>query len=158
MMLLKPRTEETVRRYFEKAQHPIIKKLLPQKAVTVEEALAAFAETLQPEATSYGRTVWVDDRYVGDVWIYAIDTVETPNAMLGYCVFEPNLWGKGIATEAVRLFLAEVMERFGLTSLGAFTYTENAASIRVLEKNGFKLEEEFEEEGKRSRYYQRRIK
>ena len=143
---LQARTAQTVEIYFEKAQRPEIRRMLPQRAKTVAEALADFEKTRQPGANSFGRTVEADGRYIGDVWIYAIDLNDTPNAMLSYCVFEAELWGKGAATEAVRLFLEEVVERYQLQTIGAFTYAENAASIRVLEKNGFTLEEEFEED------------
>ena len=156
-IMLCPRTEETVTVYFEKAQHPAIRRTLLQKARTVEEAIADFAKTQLPGATSYGRTVYTDGRYVGDVWIYAIDPADTPTAMLSYCIFEKDVWGKGVATEAVRLFLEEVQPKYELRTVGAFTYAENAASIRVLEKNGFTLEDEFTEDGIASRYYQRRI-
>ena len=87
---LQPRTEETVRIYFENAQQPAIRRTLPQKAQTVEEALADFRKTQLPGATSDGRTIRLDGQYVGDVWIYAIDPADTPNAMLSYCVFEEN--------------------------------------------------------------------
>lgn len=120
----------------------------------VEEALADFAKTKMPGATSYGKTVYVDDRYVGDVWIYGIDLTDTPNAMLSYCIFDLGLWRKGVATVGVQCFLDEVCARFGLRTVGAFTYAENAASIRVLEKNGFKQIEEFTEDGVASCYYQ----
>lgn len=152
---LMPRTAETVAIYFAKAQQPAIRRMLPQKAQTAEEALADFAKTQLPGATSCGRTIHADGCYVGDVWIYAIDPADTPNAMLSYCVFEQDAWGKGVASEAVRLFLAEVLEKYHLRTVGAFTYAENAASIRVLEKNGFILVEEFTEDGVVSCYYQR---
>lgn len=154
---LHPRTAETVAIYFDKAQQPAIRSMLPQKAKTVEEALTDFAKTQLSGATSYGRTIYSDGRYIGDVWIYGIDVNDTPNAMLSYCIFEKGLWGKGAATEGVRLFLEEVWDRFGLQTIGAFTYAENHPSIRVLEKNGFNLEEEFIEQGMASRYYQRRF-
>ncbi len=148
------RTAETVRIYFEKAQNPIIKAVLPQKAQTVEEALRDFEKTQLPGASSYGRTVLADGRYVGDVWCYGIDRGDEPNAMLSYCVFKPDCWGKGIATEAVGLFLRDACAKYELNTVGAFTFSRNAASIRVLEKNGFALEEEFIEDGEKSRYYQ----
>lgn len=154
---LQARTAAHVAIYFEKAQQPQVRRMLPQRAASVEEALADFENTQLPGATSYGRTIYADGRYVGDVWIYAIDTQEQPNAMLSYCVFETDAWGQGIATAAVRLFLEEVRERFRLDSIGAFTYAENAASIRVLEKNGFILEEAFTEDGVASCYYQYRV-
>lgn len=61
--------------------------------------------------------------------------------------------GKGAASEALGQFLSEIRERFGFTRIGAFTYAANAASIRVLEKNGFRLRESFAEDGVESRYY-----
>lgn len=43
------------------------------------------------------------------------------------------LWGQGIATEALRLFLDEITDR----PLFARAAADNAASLRVLESNGF---------------------
>ena len=152
------RTEDSVRIYYEKAQDPIIKRSLPQKARSVEEALEDYRNTLLPGASSYGRTILLDGAYVGDIWIYCIDPNDEPNAMLSFCVFEKAEWGRGAATEAAKLFLNEVCERFDLKTIGAFVFADNHASIRVLEKNGFELMEEFEEEGRKSAYYLHRRK
>ena len=129
----------------------------PQKAQTLEEALRDYEDTLRPDAESFGRTILADGAYVGDVWCYCIDKAEKPNAMLSYCVFETSCWGHGIASEAVALFLAEVRERYDLRTVGAFTYADNGSSIRVLEKNGFSLTEDFFEDGKWSKYFQREL-
>lgn len=151
---LHDRTAETVSVYFTQAQQPEIKQMLPQKATSVEEALADFAKSQLPGTTSYGRTIYADGRYIGDVWIYGIDMNDTPNAMLSYCIFAKELWGRGAATAGVRLFLEEVRDRFALQTIGAFTCAANAASIRVLEKNGFSRVESFSEDGILSLYYQ----
>ena len=151
---LRERTEETVRIYFEKANTPEIRKVLPQKAKTMEEALADYRNTLLPGATSFGQTVYVDGKYVGDVWCYCIDPEDTPNCMLSYCIFEPEYYAKGIATAAVGLFLETVREKYPLKTVGAFTFAANTPSIRVLEKNGFTLMEEFTEDGIPSQYFQ----
>ena len=148
------RTAETAALYFEKTDNETFRRVLPRKARTVEEAVEDFYAAQAPGASSYGRTVLVNGQYVGDVWCYGIDPTGTPNAMVSYCVFEPSLWGRGAATRALELFLAEIGGKFGLRSVGAFTFADNAASIRVLEKNGFRLAEEFEEDGVPSRYYQ----
>ena len=148
------RTAETVRFYFEKAQQPEIKAVLPQKAQTVEEALANFRETLLPNAASYGRTIFADGQYIGDIWCYCIDAQEEPNAMLSYCIFEKAYWSQGIATKAVAMFLKEVRAKYALHTIGAFTYSDNLASVRVLEKNGFTEMEEFSEDGRDSKYFQ----
>ncbi len=151
---LENRTEETVKIYFEKANTPKIKAMLPQKAQTAEEALADYKKTLLPDAGSYGKTIIVNGIYIGDIWCYCIDANEEPNAMLSYCIFEKTYWSRGIATQAVAMFLKEIHTKYGLGTIGAFTYSENSASILVLQKNGFALMEEFSEDGKNSKSLQ----
>ena len=147
------RTAEKVKIYFEKANTPEIKAVLPQKAQTVEEALEDYEKTLLPGAASYGRTISADGKYIGDVWCYCIDRNEEPNAMLSYCIFEKAYRSLGIATKAVAMFLKESGDNYHLQTVGAFTYADNTPSIRVLEKNGFVPTEEFEENGRRSVYF-----
>ena len=134
---LRERTAGHVRIYFEQTQDEQIERMLPRSAA------------------SFGRTIYADGRYVGDVWCYCIDCEQSPNAMLSYCIFDKALWGKGAATEAVGLFLQQAVERFSLRSVGAFTFADNKASIRVLEKNGFAVQESFVEDGRESVYLER---
>ena len=70
---LEKRTAASVKTYFEKTNRPEIQQVLPQKAKTVEEALEDYEQTLLPNAKSYGQTVYVDGKYIGDVWCYCID-------------------------------------------------------------------------------------
>ncbi len=49
-------------------------------------------------------------------------------------------WGKGLATEAVRLILEFGFEDLDLHRIYASAFAANLASRRVLEKNGFQLE------------------
>ena len=154
---LKERTETHVRTYFARTRDPEIQARIPQTAETVEQAVADFEKTLLPGATSFGRTIYVDGSYVGDIWCYCIDLQEEPNAMVSYCLFEKEFWNKGVCTEALRQFELETVPRFGLKSLGAFTYCDNISSTRVLEKNGFAKMEECTEDGRQSVYYQKEI-
>ena len=154
VITLEKRTADTVKTYFEKANRPEIKQVLPQKAKTVEEALEDYEQTLLPNAKSYGQTVYVDGNYVGDVWCYCIDPDDEPNSMLSFCIFEPEYWSKGIATAAVKMFIQKICAIYKVKNIGAFTFAHNLASIRVLEKNGFVLMEEFEEDGVLSKYFQ----
>lgn len=153
---LKDRTEETVSFYFERAQDARIRRSLPQKAQTLDEALRDYRRTLLPGAASYGRTIWADGTYAGDVWCYCIAPEDTPQAMVSYCVF-PEYWGRGIASAALKLFLDEAGQRCGIHVFGAFTYENNLPSRRVLEHNGFRLTESFADEGGASCYYERNI-
>lgn len=153
-VVLEERTAETVKTYFEQSQQPFIKTTLPQKAKSVEEALDDYQKTLLPTTTSFGRIIKAEGEYVGDIWCYCIDVKEEPNAMLSFCVFDKTYGNKGIATKAVELFLNEMRKKYGVRTVGAFAFSDNYASLRVLEKNCFLLVEDFVEDGRASRYYQ----
>ena len=47
-----------------------------------------------------------------------------------------ELWGKGIATEAVRAVLGYGLGTLGLNRIGAYCWDGNVASQRVMEKAG----------------------
>ena len=53
--------------------------------------------------------------------------------------FHPAYWGRGLATELVRASLEHGFGALALPAIGAFARPENVASIRVLEKCGFRL-------------------
>lgn len=55
------------------------------------------------------------------------------------------------------LFLKEIYKIYMLCTIGAFTFSKNVASQRVLGHNGFELIEDFVEDGKQSKYYQLNI-
>ena len=152
---LRQRTAEHVKIYFQKAADPEIRALLPQSAQSLEEALEDYARSVSPGSASYGRTIYADDTYVGDIWCYCIHEDTNPDAMLSYCVFEKSYWNQGIATRAVQLFLEEITEKFALSSIGAFTYSYNLPSLKVLAKTGFRVVEEFLEDGVPSCYLQK---
>ncbi len=148
------RTAEHVSTYWRRTQDEEIKVMLPSSAESEEKALSMYEESLNPKAKSYGKVILADGAYVGDIWCYCIDEAEEKSAMLSYCVFEKTLWNKGIASEAVKLFLKEVFDRYQIDKIGAFTYASNTASTRVLTKAGFILIEKWEEAGVLSHYYE----
>ncbi len=60
-------------------------------------------------------------------------------AEIGYWLAEP-FWGRGIATRAVAEATVYGFEKLGLARLQAEVFARNAASGRVLEKCGYRLE------------------
>ena len=54
--------------------------------------------------------------------------------------FAQRCWGKGLATEVASAWVRAAFDEFGVGQLGAFVDSENVASIRVLEKVGFRAE------------------
>lgn len=65
---------------------------------------------------------------------------------LGYRLMKKH-WGKGLATEAGKACLKLGFETLRLNRIMAMVFTENKASINVLEKLGFSFEKELEEDG-----------
>jgi RimJ/RimL family protein N-acetyltransferase len=65
--------------------------------------------------------------------------LNTPEVELAYGV-RPDLWGRGIATEAASATLVHAFENLPIESIVASVYSTNAASVRVLEKLGMTYE------------------
>ena len=57
-------------------------------------------------------------------------------AFIAFCVARPY-WGRGIATEAGKAWIAHGFETLGLRRIEAGVNAANAASLRVIEKLGF---------------------
>lgn len=85
------------------------------------------------------RAVVADGKVVGQVQIIRPRGNHSVDGELGF-VMLPEYCNKGIATEAVRLIVEEAFDRLPYERISAVVYEPNIASIRVLEKNGFKLE------------------
>ncbi|VVB07445.1 unnamed protein product [Arabis nemorensis] len=78
-----------------------------------------------------------DDRPIGYILIMPVDDIRKE---IGY-VLARKYWGKGFATEAVRLVTAEIFKEMPeIERLEALVDVENVGSQRVLEKVGFTRE------------------
>lgn len=84
-------------------------------------------------------TVWaieVDGEAAGGIGIELNTDVERVSAEIGYWLGE-SVWGRGIATDALKAVTAEAFKRFEITRLFAVPFADHRASIRVLEKAGY---------------------
>jgi RimJ/RimL family protein N-acetyltransferase len=70
---------------------------------------------------------------------------------IGYWIARPH-WGRGVASHALAMFLTQEARR----PLHATASTQNLASLRVLEKNGFRLVRRFQGE-ETDRYLAREV-
>ena len=59
-------------------------------------------------------------------------------ASIGYRLLQEE-WGKGIATESLRMMVDELLAVRGIEIITASTMLQNQASAHVLQKNGFSL-------------------
>ena len=76
---------------------------------------------------------------VGGVGVEVGEDIERISGELGYWLGELH-WGKGLVTEAAGEVTTYAFETLGLHRVFATPFTKNAASIRVLEKLGFRRE------------------
>jgi RimJ/RimL family protein N-acetyltransferase len=95
-------------------------------------------------------------RLIGTISLKNIDS-DKKKATVGYWIGE-LYWGYGIATESVALVITYAFSVLGLEEICAYVYSENKASIRVLEKNGMTKKGEVNEYNRMSGRYERTIK
>lgn len=115
------------------------------RAVThLEETRAHLAQRLEdPQALTH--VIEHHGQVVGDIG----GSFRAPHVLggateirdfaLGYTV-APDCWGRGIATTAVARFTAMLHDEFEVRRIVAMVFAENTASLRVLERNDYRLE------------------
>lgn len=96
---------------------------------------AHWASNILGNPTAVTQTVLLDGKVAGYIGSWQQDGVR----LVGYWIGKAY-WGKGVATAALARFLCLVTAR----PLYAHVAKHNLASIRVLEKCGFRLEREEE--------------
>jgi [ribosomal protein S5]-alanine N-acetyltransferase len=93
-----------------------------------------------------------DSSLVGIINLKNID-LDNKKSNLGYWIGE-LYWGNGIALESVALVINHAFSVLGLEEVYAYVYSENKASMRVLEKNGMTKKGEVNEYRKKLGRYQ----
>lgn len=113
------------------------RRFLPDEVFeTVEIAAAVIADLIGCYDGAEGpfvHPVLAQDEYVGYVQLVPLES----GWELGYHTVSAHT-GKGYATEAVQAFLPFMMSRLSITQVEGVCVAENTASIRVLEKCGFR--------------------
>lgn len=94
-----------------------------------ETFMAHWANRVLPNPTGFTQTVVVDGQVAGNVVCWD----EAGKHWLGYWLGR-DFWGRGVGTRALGLFLAREKRR----PLVADPFAGNVASVRLLEKHGFR--------------------
>lgn len=105
---------------------------------TIEDA-ATFLELAANGALGKVYGVYDGDIFVGCCSLIPQQDIYRLNAEIGYWIGEPY-WGKGYATEVVKLLLNVAFEELNLSRVYAHIFEFNKGSMRVLEKAGFHKE------------------
>jgi len=147
-LLIRPFRREDLKAYATIVADPDVMKFLggPQ---TVAEAEVYLDEMMNLNAASgLGR--------------YAVE-LKSSAALIGFCGFRPvgdyidfgyryakSVWGQGIGLEAARAVRTYGLDTLNMKNMEAGAAVENQASIRILEKMGFRYREELTFDGSRS--------
>ena len=129
--------------YFAWRNQPASVRHNPLKPMTIEEVGKMF-ETEGTDLSdlkkheNYRWFIEVDGEAVGHISLKNVNHM-MGFAEIGYGVSETH-HRKGIATEAVKILVAQAFEKTALRKLLAYVHDDNLASCRVLEKAGFRQE------------------
>ena len=109
---------------------------------TLDDARAYVANGPAASYTRHGFGLWRvalkdDDTPIGICGLLKRDALD--HADLGYA-FLPRFWSRGYAAESCAAVIAFARQTLGLDRLLAVTSPDNDASIRVLERLGFRFE------------------
>ncbi|MEZ4961030.1 MAG: GNAT family N-acetyltransferase [Saprospiraceae bacterium] len=133
--LFEHRIRDEVRRYIDRPKQSLeeVEKMLQDVIKGIEKNENIMWIISEKESS----------KFVGTIG-YWRNQPENHRAEIGYSL-EPDFWNKGIGTEAIRAVLKYGFEEMKLHSVMANINPLNAASRRVLEKNGFVQEAHFRE-------------
>jgi RimJ/RimL family protein N-acetyltransferase len=118
--------------FFEQQLDPVATQMAAFPARDREAFMAHWAKIMADD-NNILKTILYDDQVVGNIVSWEHPT-EGSEREVGYWLGRA-FWGKGIATQALALFLKQVTTR----PLSAYVAKHNLASIRVLEKCGFTI-------------------
>jgi RimJ/RimL family protein N-acetyltransferase len=138
---LRPPTESDAERVFLRyAQDPLVSRFMswvPHPSIdhTREYLRRIVGENKLGTSAGYLIFSRADGELLGSIGC----RLEGPLVTFGYCLAR-DCWGRGIATEAARAFVAEVLAQPNVWRIHAFCDVDNRASARVLEKSSLALE------------------
>lgn len=103
---------------------------------TSRDAERFIAQATAPGSRNLILAIEADGQACGGIGIHPLEDVYHRTAEIGYWLAE-QYWGRGIVTEAVRAIVPLAFDRYDLVRIQAGIFSNNPASMRVLEKCGF---------------------
>ena len=93
-------------------------------------------ESRKKKPTKIEFAIEINNEAVGRI---GLNKIKGHKAEIGYWL-GGKYWGKGVMTKAIKLVTKFGFEKLKLRKISAYVYHFNKSSMRVLEKNGYKLE------------------
>lgn len=147
-LVLRSLVPEDVEAVFALRSDPVAMHYVPRPLATSLDDAAAHIENILDEQRANKCLQWAitirgDPKMVGIIGFWRLQK-EHDRGELGYMLL-PVFWGAGIVTEAIRAVVAHAFANLNFHSIEAVVDPHNPASMKVLEKNGFRREGWFRE-------------
>jgi len=105
---------------------------------TLEDA-EKFIEHCNDNSKNIHFCIDIENEVIGMISLYFQSKNRFKTGEVGYWLAQ-KFWGQGIMPKILKLFINYSFKNYDLERMEAIVYEWNKASMKVLEKNGFKLE------------------
>ena len=102
----------------------------------IEETKSFIRSVSNDRNYQFGIFLIENDEHIGNIKIGSINPYHK-FADIGYLIGEKKYWGRGIATEAIKLATDFAFNTLKLNKLYGGVYSPNIGSMRAFEKNGY---------------------
>jgi [ribosomal protein S5]-alanine N-acetyltransferase len=106
---------------------------------TIKDAMQWIEKSFTGDRKDTFFAIAIDGKAVGGVDFEFRKRPHEKTVVIGYWLGEAY-WNRGIATNALKSAIRHIFENFDVERIEARVLEYNHASVRVLEKNGFRLE------------------
>ncbi|KKN42515.1 hypothetical protein LCGC14_0712380 [marine sediment metagenome] len=122
-----------------------VNKFLESKKITIEE-LQEYIENKYNNLNCIFLGIFLKNNnvHIGNVKLEPIDFKEK-KATLGILIGEKNCWGKGYATEALKMLISYSFNKINLKEIDLGVKKKNVGALKSYNKAGFEIYEETEE-------------
>ncbi|MEK7124269.1 MAG: GNAT family N-acetyltransferase [Patescibacteria group bacterium] len=116
-----------------------VNKYLTTKEATVSR-LKEYIQEQNQKSDCLFLGIFANDskKHIGNIKLELIN-FKTQKATIGILVGDKNYWGRGVATETIKLMVDYGFNNLALEEINLEAFADNKAAIRVYEKAGFKI-------------------
>lgn len=118
---------------------PEVTKYLKTKQTTVSDLVEYIQDTIKSADCLFFGIFWKENsKHIGNIKLELIDFKKS-SARVGLMIGDKNFWGRGVATEAIKIITKYAFEILQLREVNLGVASGNQAAIKVYEKCGFKI-------------------
>ena len=129
--------EDASQEYCNWLNDPIVNKYLETRQATIFDLEKYIEEKLRSNKCLFFGIFWKEyNKHIGNIKLEPIDFAKSC-ATVGIIIGDRNYWGRGLATEAIRVLVDYMFSELRLKEVNLGVIFENKPAIRVYEKCGF---------------------